>query len=68
MHFLDVLFDLAGGHATRIKRNHSLIEVADRALALGYDLRFEAAVAITRGFDVDLAEITPHRFAAGAIT
>ncbi len=63
----DVLFNLAGGHPTCIERDDSFAKVSHRGLALGDDLRLEAAVAVAWRCNADFPEIAQYRFGCGAV-
>ena len=70
--FFDVLFDFARADTARIEREDDFAEVTNRSFALkrapfGDHLRFKAGVAVVWRFDLNLAEIAAHRFAADTI-
>jgi hypothetical protein len=51
----------------RVKADDLVVEAVEPGLALGDQLRFEAAGAITRDFDRNLAVLGQDRLGAGAV-
>ena len=65
--FAQVALDLADRHAPGVQRDDLVVEAVQAALALGHDLRFEAAVAITRHVDLHHAVLGQHRLGIAAV-
>jgi hypothetical protein len=62
-----VALDLPHRQAAGIERDDLVVETVQAGLALGHDLRLEAAVAIARHVDLDRTVLGQHRLAIGAI-
>jgi len=59
--------DLAHRHAARIQRQDLVVEPCPTGLVLGDQLRLEAAVAIARDLEWQLAELALERLAAASV-
>ena len=55
--------DLPHRHAAGIQGDDLVVEAIQASLALGHDLRLEAAVAIARHIDLDGSVLGQHRLA-----
>jgi hypothetical protein len=57
VHLLQVTLNLTRGHPPRTHRQDLAVESLEAGWMLPENLRLEAAVAVPRCFDVDLAEV-----------
>jgi hypothetical protein len=62
-----VTLDLPHRHAAGIQGDDLVIEAIQAGLALGHDLRLEAAVAIARHIDLDRSILGQHRLGRGSV-
>jgi len=62
-----VALDLPDRHTSGVQRDDLVVETIQARLALGHDLRLEAAVAITRHLDLDRPVLGQHRLGGGPV-
>src|SRR5690606_1072552 len=59
--------DLPRAHSARVHRDNLVVEAGEPALVLGDQLGIEAALAVARNVDLDLAGVRHHALAAIAV-